>query len=111
MGEGTFSVKNGEYGEIKVYHSPRKTIGGDGVEGNKSLDRELETDNVWSMKKNERDLAQEYSDGYRSVEEGYQEAKKHENKSGELETDKEVKTVDVDGDLKTKSHKHYHDER
>ena len=111
VGEGTFSVKNGEYGELKVYHSPRKTIGGDGIEGNHSLDRELETDNVWSMKKNERDLASDIKDGYRSVEEGYQEAKRHEDKSGKLEEDPKVKTADVDGDLKTKSHKHYHDER
>ena len=36
IGEGTFSVKNGRYGELEVYHSPRKTLGGKGVEGNKS---------------------------------------------------------------------------
>lgn len=78
IGEGTFAIKNGKYGEIKVYHSPRKTIGGTGIEGNKSLDRELETDNIWEMKKEERDLAEDFGDGYRSVEESYKEAKLHE---------------------------------
>lgn len=79
IGEGTFAIKNGEYGEIKVYHSPRKTIGGNGIEGNKSLDRELETDNIWEMKKEERDLSEDFGDGYRSVEESYKEAKSHED--------------------------------
>lgn len=50
IGESTIAVKNGKYGELKVYHSPRKTIGGKDIEGNKSLDRELETDNVWEIK-------------------------------------------------------------
>ncbi len=106
IGEGTLAVKNGKYGEIKVYHSPRKTIGGKGVEGNKSLDRELETDNVWEMKKEERDLAGEYEDGYRSVEEGYQEAKLHEDKSGKLLEKDKMKIEDIDGEKNTKSHVH-----
>ncbi len=106
IGEGTLAVKNGEYGEIKVYHSPRKTIGGKGVEGNKSLDRELETDNVWEMKKEERDLAGEYEDGYRSVEEGYQEAKSHEDKSGKIRKNDKMETKDIDGEKNTKSHVH-----
>ena len=99
------AVKNGEYGEIKVYHSPRKTLGGNGIEGNKSLDRELETDNVWEMKKNERDLAGEFEDGYRSVEEGYQEANKHKNENDKIE-DKDLTIDDVDGEKNTKSHVH-----
>lgn len=106
IGEGTLAVKNGNYGEIKVYHSPRKTIGGNGVEGNKSLDRELETDNVWEMKKEERDLAEEYGDGYRSVEDGYQEAKLHEDDSGKIIDNDKMKTKDIDGDTNTKSHTH-----
>lgn len=106
LGEGTLAVKNGKYGEIKVYHSPRKTIGGKGVEGNKSLDRELETDNVWEMKKEERDLAQDYGDGYRSVEEGYQEAKSHEDDTGRIIEQDKVRTKDIDGDINTKSHTH-----
>lgn len=104
LGEGTISVKNGEYGEVKVYHSPRKTIGGKDVEGNKNLDRELETNNVWEIKKDERDLAEEYGDGYRSVEESYQEAKKHEE-NGKAE-DGDLQIEDIDGDKNTKSHIH-----
>jgi len=106
IGEGTFAVKNGKYGEIKVYHSPRKTIGGKDLEGNKSLDRELETDNVWIMRKEERDLAGEYDTGYRSVEKGYQEAKIHEDEKGEILVEDKVRTEDIDGDLNTKSHIH-----
>lgn len=106
IGNGTFAIKNGEYGEIKVYHSPRKTIGGKDVEGNKSLDRELETDNVWIMKKEVRDLASKYKTGYRSVEEGYQEAKKHENEKGEIIENDKMKVEDIDGIESTKSHVH-----
>ncbi len=106
LGEGTLAVKNGKYGEIKVYHSPRKTIGGKGIEGNKSLDRELETDNVWEIKKEERDLAGEYEDGYRSVEEGYQEAKSHEDDTGRIIDDDKMEIKDIDGELNTKSHVH-----
>lgn len=106
IGQGTFAIKNGEYGEIKVYHSPRKTIGGKDQEGNKSLDRELETDNVWIMKKEERDLASEYKTGYRSVEKGYQEAKQHEDETGEILPGDEMKTQDIDGNENTKSHTH-----
>lgn len=106
IGEGTLAVKNGKYGEIKVYHSPRKTIGGNGIEGNKSLDRELETDNIWEMKKEERDLAGEYEDGYRSVEEGYQEAKSHEDDVGRIIDNDKMKTRDIDGDINTRSHTH-----
>lgn len=106
IGNGTFGVKNGNYGEIKVYHSPRKTIGGNGVEGNKSLDRELETDNIWTMKKEVRDLASKYKTGYRSVEEGYQEAKMHENEKGEIIENDKMKVEDIDGIANTKSHIH-----
>lgn len=106
LGEGTLAIKNGEYGEIKVYHSPRKTIGGEGLEGNKSLDIELETDNVWEIKKEERDLSAEYSTGYRSVEEGYKEAKLHEDETGKIKKEDIVKTPDIDGDMNTKSHEH-----
>lgn len=106
IGEGTLAIDNGKYGEIKVYHSPRKTIGGKGVEGNKSLDRELETNQVWEMKKEERDLAEEYGDGYRSVEEGYQEAKSHEDDQGRIIDNDKMKTKDIDGDINTRSHTH-----
>lgn len=106
IGQGALAIKNGEYGEIKVYHSHQKTIGGNGVEGNKNLDRELETDNVWSMKKEERDLAEEYGDGYRSVEESYQEAKSHEDDTGRIIDQDKMKTRDIDGDINTRSHAH-----
>ena len=45
QGEETIGIENGQYGEVEVYHSHDKTIGGEGVEGNKSLDRQLETKN------------------------------------------------------------------
>lgn len=106
IGNGTFAIKNGEYGEIKVYHSPRKTIGGKGIEGNKSLDRELETDNIWIMKKEVRDLASKYKTGYRSVEEGYQEAKLHEDEKGRIIENDNMKVEDIDGIENTKSHVH-----
>ena len=106
IGQGTFAIKNGDYGEIKVYHSPRKTIGGKGVEGNKSLDRELETDNVWEMKREVRDLAEEYGDGYRSVEESYQEAKLHEDYAGRIIDQDKIRTKDIDGDINTRTHTH-----
>lgn len=106
IGNGTFAIKNGEYGEIKVYHSPKKTIGGKDLEGNKSLDRELETNNVWEIKKDERDLAGEYKTGYRSIEKSYQEAKQHEDESGEIIDDEKLEIKDVDGDLETKTHAH-----
>lgn len=106
IGEGTISIKNGEYGEIKVYHSPRKTIGGKDIEGNKSLDRQLETDNVWQLKKEQMDLAEKYGDGYRSVEESYQEAKLHEDESGKIIDENMMKTKDLDGEKNTKSHAH-----
>ena len=106
IGNGTFAIKNGDYGEIQVYHSPRKTIGGNGVEGNKSLDRQLETDNVWIMKKEVRDLASKYKTGYRSVEEGYQEAKMHENEKGEIIENDKMRVEDIDGIENTKSHIH-----
>lgn len=106
IGNGTFAIKNGKYGEIQVYHSPRKTIGGKDLEGNKSLDIQLETDNVWSIKKEERDLAGKYKTSYRSVEEGYQEAKSHEDETGQIIKGDKMRTEDIDGDEKTKSHIH-----
>ena len=103
VGEGTIGIDNEAYGEIKAYYSPRKTLGGNGIEGNKSLDIELETSNVWETDKDERDLAGEYDTGYRSVERAYEEGKNHEPDKCETET------KDVDGDRKTKSHIHIND--
>lgn len=107
VGEGTIGIEKGQYGEVEVYHSPRKTVGGNGIEGNKSLDRQLETSNakntlegtdIESLK-----LAQEYNDGYRSVEQGYQEVEQHKEKHSDCEP-KNAK--DLDGDKSTVSHTH-----
>ena len=107
LGEGTIGIEKAQYGEVEVYHSPRKTIGGKGIEGNKSLDRQLETSNaknpVEGTDIDTLKLAQEYNDGYRSVEEGYQEITKHEKKHPDCE-EKEVE--DLDGKKDTKSHAH-----
>ncbi len=107
VGEGTISMQKGKYGEVEVYHSPRKTIGGKDIEGNKSLDRQLETSNAKNTLKGTDietlKLAQEHNDGYRSVEEGYQEMEQHEKEHPNCE-EKGVK--DIDGDLNTTSHNH-----
>lgn len=107
LGEGSIGIEKGKYGEIEVYHSPRKTIGGKNLEGNKSLDRQLETKNAKNSVKGTDietlKLAQEYNDGYRSVEEGYQEIQKHEKNHPNCDL-KEAK--DLDGNDNTKSHTH-----
>ena len=107
VGEGSIGIEKGQYGEVEVYHSPRKTIGGKNAEGNKSLDRQLETSNAKNTLEvtniENLKLAQEHNDGYRSVEEGYQEMESHE----ELHPDCEQKSVeDLDGDANTRSHTH-----
>lgn len=101
IGEGSFSVKNGKYGELEVYHSPRKTLGGEGIEGNKSLDIQLETDNVWERTDEQRELVGEHTTGYRSVERSYQEAKGHEVDGKACEN---LDIEDIDGKEQTKSH-------
>lgn len=107
IGEGTISVDKGQYGEVQVFHSPRKTLGGKDIEGNKSLDRQLETSNSKNVlkgtNKDTLNLSKEYGNGYRSVEDGYQEMKTHEQQQEKLE---EVDVRDIDGDLNTKSHEH-----
>ena len=111
QGEETIGIENGQYGEIEVYHSHNKTIGGEGVEGNKSLDRQLETKNsknaVEGTDQAMQKLAQKYQDGYRSVEETYQEAEQHEDVSGEPCDELEVE--DIDGAPNTISHSHTDD--
>ena len=107
VGEGTIGIEKSQYGEVEVYHSPRKTIGGKGIEGNKSLDRQLETSNAKNTLKGtdiqSLKLAQEHNDGYRSVEQGYQEMEQHEKEHPEC---KEKSAKDLDGDMNTKSHSH-----
>lgn len=107
QGEETLGIENGEYGELNVYHSRNKTIGGKGVGGNHSLDKQLETPNAKNMIGTDSKtlkLSQEYQDGYRSVENSYQEAKQHEKDNGE--PCDEIEVDDIDGDINTHSHDH-----
>ena len=112
QGEETIGIEKGQYGEVKVYHSHNKTIGGEGVEGNKSLDKQIETSNSKNVLKGNNQatmkLSQEYQDGYRSVEQSYQEAKKHEKNNGE--PCEELEVEDIDGDLSTSSSHNHIDE-
>ena len=111
QGEETIGIENGQYGEVEVYHSHDKTIGGNGVEGNKSLDRQLETSDsknpIEGTDQETQKLAQKNQDGYRSVEDSYQEAKQHENIKEE--PCEELKVEDLDGNLNTISHSHTDD--
>ena len=111
QGEETIGIENGQYGEEKVYHSSDKTIGGNGIEGNHSLDKQLETSNsknpVEGMDEQTQKLSQEYQDGYRSVEASYQEAKQHENV--QEEPCGEMQQEDMDGNPNTSTHNHIDD--
>ncbi len=103
VGKGTLGIEN-EGGEIKVHHSSGKSFGGQGVSGNMSLDRELgnsRTGNLMGMKKDVRDLASDVNDGYRNVENIYQEAEKHKEYDCE-----DYEIDDIDGDENTASHTH-----
>ncbi len=111
QGEETIGIEKGQYGEVEIYHSQDKTIGGKDVEGNKSLDKQLETKNaknpVEGMDEETQKLSQKYQDGYRSVENSYQEAKQHEHENGEPCED--LKAEDLDGNPHTVSHSHTED--
>ncbi len=111
QGPETIGIEKRKYGEVEVYHSSDKTIGGNGIEGNKSLDKQLETSNsknpVEGMDEQTQKLSQEYQDGYRSVEASYQEAKQHEN--AKEEPCEELQVEDIDGDPNTASHSHIDD--
>ncbi len=111
QGQETIGIEKGDYGEVEVYHSHNKTLGGEGVEGNQSLDRQVETSNsknpIEGTDQATQKLAQEYQDGYRSVEETYQEAKQHEN--DKREPCEEIEVEDLDGDPNTSSHSHIDD--
>lgn len=106
--EETLGIEKGQYGEVEIYHSHDKTIGGKDIEGNKSLDRQLETQNsknpIEGIDEETQKLAQKYQDGYRSVETSYQEAKQHENY--QEEPCEEIKAEDLDGNVNTVSHSH-----
>ena len=111
QGEETIGIEKGQYGEVEVYHSHDKTIGGKDIEGNKSLDRQLETSDsknpIEGTDQETQKLAQKYQDGYRSVEASYQEAKQHENTKEE--PCQELQTEDLDGNPNTVSHSHTDD--
>lgn len=111
QGEETIGIENDQYGEEKVYHSSNKTIGGNGIEGNHSLDKQLETSNsknpVEGTDEQTQKLSQEYQDGYRSVEASYQEAKQHENV--QEEPCEEMQQEDMDGNPNTSTHNHIDD--
>ena len=108
QGQETIGIEKGQYGEVEVYHSSDKTIGGNGIEGNKSLDKQLETSNsknpVEGMDEETQKLSQEYQDGYRSVEASYQEAKQHEK--AKEEPCEEMQQEDMDGNPNTSNHNH-----
>ena len=111
QGQETIGIEKGQYGEVEVYHSANKTIGGNGIEGNKSLDKQLETSNsknaVEGMDEQTQKLSQEYQDGYRSVEASYQEAKQHEK--AKEEPCEEMQQEDMDGNPNTSNHNHVDD--
>lgn len=108
-GTETLGIEKGKYGEVEVYHSHDKTIGGKGIEGNQSLDKQLETKNsknaIEGTDQAMQKLSQKYQDGYRSVEESYQEAKEHENMQDEINC-KKFEIEDLDGSPNTISHSH-----
>lgn len=113
----TISIKtsNGP-GNIEVFYSPGKTIGGNSIEGNVSIDQQLETDNVyWKTRK---EMRQSEFEGYKHVEDEQREAQgEQQDISGMKRGKKDDKIVnskesdsptnkEVDGDEKTKTHDH-----
>ena len=111
----TISIKssNGP-GDLEVGYSSHKTLGGEGIEGNESVDHQLETNSVyWKPRKDSRE--HEYANGVRGTEERVREAhleSKHqdkylEGKKGKIGESNEYKNVD--GDEQTKDSKHEFD--
>ena len=112
----TLSIKQGTVpGYIEVGYSSHKTVGGDGIEGNKSMDTQLQTDTV--VFKTRKDMRQSEFRGYRQAEDKYQEAK-DEGESDIKDMKPERKGVsakgtykETDGRKETKSHKHKDEEQ
>ncbi len=112
----TISIKysNGP-GNLEVGYSARKTLGGEGIEGNVSYDHQLETSTVyWRPRRDSRD--QEYADGVYGVEDRAREAKIESAHNSELKrgqkgiTEGEGKIYEsVDGDPETKDNGHHND--
>lgn len=113
-GDSTLSIKfsNGP-GNIEIGYSAHKTIGEHGIEGNVSIDHELQTSTVyWEARTDSRD--RELSDGYRGTEDEAREAKieevhnssmKRGNKGIVDPNDNEAYKND-DGDPNTKAQEH-----
>lgn len=109
----TLSIKfsNGP-GNIEVGYSARKTLGGEGIEGNVSYDHQLETSTVyWRPRRDSRE--QEYSDGTYGTEERAREAKIESVHNPDLKRGQKGKPKDktddyknVDGDMQTKNEEH-----
>ena len=112
----TISIKfsNGP-GDIEVGYSAHKTLGGEGVEGNVSIDHQLQTDSVyWKPRTESRE--KEYGEGIYGAEERAQEAyieSKHEEewergKKGITNSNSDA-NKDIDGDQQTKDSAHEYD--
>ncbi|MBR3163660.1 MAG: hypothetical protein IKF17_06155 [Clostridia bacterium] len=115
--EETISIKfsNGP-GNIEVGYSERKTLGGDGIEGNISYDHQLETSTVyWRPRKDSRD--KEYADGIYGTEERAREAKLESahnsnlkrGKKGVVDSKDNHEYKNSDGDMQTKDEEHQND--
>ncbi len=111
FGDETLSISEPDGpGYIEIAYSPTKTLGGNGIEGNVSHDRQLETRNTYCWETRQDMLNSELL-GYRQVEETYEEAM-HESKSDKKDLKRGEKGItsaeyeDIDGDPNTKSHDH-----
>lgn len=108
----TLSIKqsNGP-GYIEVAYSQNKTLGGEGISGNVSLDRQLATRNTICYQ-TRKEMRQTEYEGYRSAEEGMRElSREGEEDVPNLKQDdkgiaKDANYKEADGDEQTKSHQH-----
>lgn len=110
--EETISIKtpNGP-GEIEIGYSAHKTLGGEGIEGNQSVDHQLETSSVyWRPRKSGMD--QEYADGIKGTEDKVREAhteeshneKYKEGNKGKIGDNDEHKNIDGKEETKKSDH-------
>lgn len=107
----TFSVKKATgAGYIEVSYSPTKTLGSNGVEGNVSMDQQLETSTVyWKTRK---EIRQSEYRGYEQADDKYIEAVKEGKtditgmKRGQKGVVTNATYKETDGRQDTKSHEH-----
>ena len=91
----SLSVRKNE-GQLEVFMSPDKTR-----DGNESLDKQLETDNVWPIRKEVKDIAGYYSkDGVRAVDEVVDRAEKT---NVEDKDTSEFKDIDEHGETESET--------